>query len=316
MISNRKVCVFFQCCVGIAGFHAHAAVAQGAKVDVCHIPPGNPENVHTITISINALETHLNHGDNIGECEPAQTPEGTPPEEQAARVDVCHIPPGNPENAHTITISENALDAHLAHGDNTGACEPTQPVGKGDPVRPPSACTCPRPGVWRVTNLAGWMECNVMGIKRKDSRPDKNDGAIWILDDGCSTIFSEAYEKHREDFLMDRGRDCLFFGTAQGEEDGAEVIFEAAYKVETPEFITGEAYMDMSSMGFNCTGYSPFEVEFLEPLSEKDYAKLEKTMQKELKKTQETLDEHRELIDAYLKKTNGGKALGGKNGQQ
>ena len=39
-----------------------------------------------------------------------------------AQVQVCHIPPGNPGNFHTITISENALQAHLGHGDLAGAC--------------------------------------------------------------------------------------------------------------------------------------------------------------------------------------------------
>ncbi len=39
------------------------------------------------------------------------------------KVDVCHIPPGNPDNKHTITISNKALDAHLAHGDLAGSCE-------------------------------------------------------------------------------------------------------------------------------------------------------------------------------------------------
>ncbi len=38
------------------------------------------------------------------------------------KVQVCHIPPGNPANFHTITISENALPAHLGHGDLAGAC--------------------------------------------------------------------------------------------------------------------------------------------------------------------------------------------------
>jgi hypothetical protein len=42
------------------------------------------------------------------------------------KVTICHIPPGNPENAHTITISENALAAHINnHGDILGACTPT-----------------------------------------------------------------------------------------------------------------------------------------------------------------------------------------------
>jgi hypothetical protein len=38
------------------------------------------------------------------------------------KVLVCHIPPGNPDNAHTICISENGVPAHLAHGCHLGAC--------------------------------------------------------------------------------------------------------------------------------------------------------------------------------------------------
>ena len=35
---------------------------------------------------------------------------------------LCHIPPGNPNAAHTITVGEPAVDAHLAHGDTEGPC--------------------------------------------------------------------------------------------------------------------------------------------------------------------------------------------------
>ena len=38
------------------------------------------------------------------------------------QVVVCHIPPGNPSNAHTIEVGGPAADAHLAHGDVLGAC--------------------------------------------------------------------------------------------------------------------------------------------------------------------------------------------------
>jgi LPXTG-motif cell wall-anchored protein len=38
------------------------------------------------------------------------------------KVVVCHVPPGNPNNAHNIVISVNALPAHLAHGDTEGPC--------------------------------------------------------------------------------------------------------------------------------------------------------------------------------------------------
>ena len=263
MTTNKKRFLLICCCIGIAGFNVPDVLAQGAKVDVCHVPPGNPDNAHTITISENALGAHLDHGDHVGAC------------------------------------------------DTEPAVEVREP---GDPTR--SACICPKPGVWRVTNHEGYMECNILGIRRKDTRPDKNDGAIWILNDDCSTFFGEAYERNREDMLMDRGRDCLFFGFYPGEEDGNEVIFDMAAKVETEEFITGESYMDMSAMGMKCTGYSPFQIDFLEPLSEKKYAKLEEKMQERLEIVREEIEEHREQIDEYLKETDGGKSLGGMNGQE
>ena len=44
------------------------------------------------------------------------------------KVTICHIPPGNPDNAHTIRVSENAVDAHLAHGDTLGKCPDKNPI--------------------------------------------------------------------------------------------------------------------------------------------------------------------------------------------
>jgi len=37
-------------------------------------------------------------------------------------VTICHMPPGNPAAAHTITVAKPALRAHLGHGDTIGAC--------------------------------------------------------------------------------------------------------------------------------------------------------------------------------------------------
>lgn len=179
----------------------------------------------------------------------------------------------------------------------------------------PSACMCPRAGVWKVTNLEGWMECNALGFKRKMKAKSRNEGALWILDDDCSSLFTEAYKRKREDVLMERGRDCLFFGFAPGEEEGMEVIFDGAYKVESAEYISGEFYLDMSGLGSDCEGYRPFEIEFVEPLKEKDLAKLKKKMEPKLQAVRETLDEYQELIDKYLEETEGGKPYGGRNVQ-
>jgi len=39
------------------------------------------------------------------------------------KVAVCHIPPGNPSKAHTITVGGHAVDRHLDHGDVLGPCD-------------------------------------------------------------------------------------------------------------------------------------------------------------------------------------------------
>ena len=41
------------------------------KVTICHIPPGNPAERHTITVGAPAVAAHVrNHGDEIGACQP------------------------------------------------------------------------------------------------------------------------------------------------------------------------------------------------------------------------------------------------------
>jgi len=39
------------------------------------------------------------------------------------KVTICHIPPGNPSNRHTIRVGASAVPAHLDHGDFEGPCE-------------------------------------------------------------------------------------------------------------------------------------------------------------------------------------------------
>ncbi|WP_375760325.1 hypothetical protein [Corallococcus exercitus] len=47
------------------------------------------------------------------------------------RITLCHIPPGNPANAHTITVGAPAGAAHLRHGDRLGACDGETPTDGG-----------------------------------------------------------------------------------------------------------------------------------------------------------------------------------------
>jgi len=41
---------------------------ESKKIEICHVPPGNPDNAHTLSISVNAMRAHLAHGDYIDEC--------------------------------------------------------------------------------------------------------------------------------------------------------------------------------------------------------------------------------------------------------
>lgn len=51
-------------------------------------------------------------------------------QEDTVKVTVCHIPPGNEANRHSLVISRSALKAHLAHGDKEGPCEEAKPKPK------------------------------------------------------------------------------------------------------------------------------------------------------------------------------------------
>jgi hypothetical protein len=54
------------------------------------------------------------------ECEPCICEEED--EEEIDCIEICHIPPGNPGNMHTICVEEPAVYHHLDHGDYFGPC--------------------------------------------------------------------------------------------------------------------------------------------------------------------------------------------------
>ncbi len=51
---------------------------------LCHIPPGNPNNAHTITVGLAAALAHLNHGDTLGPCGMRVAPETADPLENTS----------------------------------------------------------------------------------------------------------------------------------------------------------------------------------------------------------------------------------------
>lgn len=59
------------------------------------------------------------------------------PYDGAGKVTLCHYPPGNPANAHTLSVGAAAWPAHERHGDTLGPCEwsgePDAGGGEPDP---------------------------------------------------------------------------------------------------------------------------------------------------------------------------------------
>src|SRR2546430_8602100 len=69
MVKRIVLSFFVAMCVLTVGSSVREARAAGDKIDVCHVPPGNPANAHTISVgSQAALAAHLAHGDTQGEC--------------------------------------------------------------------------------------------------------------------------------------------------------------------------------------------------------------------------------------------------------
>jgi hypothetical protein len=107
-----------------------SAVAFGFSLGACATPEGTmQEKLAANGCSVNAPDPRA--------CDPADTKKTT----------VCHVPPGNPDNAHTICVGNAAVPAHLDHGDFLGTCacdteEPdagiiTEPVDGAPPPPPP-----------------------------------------------------------------------------------------------------------------------------------------------------------------------------------
>jgi hypothetical protein len=69
---TRRLSVVVPVVAGLLALHPPAvnAASGNEKVTICHIPPGNPDNRHEITVSIFAVPAHVMlHGDDVGSCD-------------------------------------------------------------------------------------------------------------------------------------------------------------------------------------------------------------------------------------------------------
>lgn len=99
------------------------------KIIICHCPPGNPGNCHTIRVSESAVPAHLAHGDHLGPCGQEEvfcrhgntvvTANPIPGDTMGPcdnPVFMCNL------RLRSIVVRPNAVEAHLAKGHQLGLC--------------------------------------------------------------------------------------------------------------------------------------------------------------------------------------------------
>ena len=99
------------------------------------------------------------------------------------KVVLCHVPPGNPANAQTISVGEAAISAHLAHGDQLGECV-TGCQANDSICDDGNACTS--------DSCAPNGECQHLAVSCNDGNPcttdicDASTGCVSLPNEGAS----------------------------------------------------------------------------------------------------------------------------------
>ena len=117
---------------------------------------------------------------------------------------MCHVPPGNPANAHEISVSPKAADRHLANhaGDALGAC--------------PEPVTCP---CWTAEDLTAVLE-------------------VAAANPFFSVDWCELYH-----YPGDDGDADLEFRYDDGEGSTGWIEFETYFDFDSPQYNECEVYI-------------------------------------------------------------------------
>jgi cysteine-rich repeat protein len=180
LLKFTSLIIFFIVAFSVLAVSVYACTGGGndnhkKKIDICHFQQW--ERPVNITINSNDLMGHLAHGDHVGKCAIWDY------KKYDHKILICHIPKGNPDNAHEIIVDKNALKAHLAHGDHIGKCKTDTPVcGNGDME---TGEQCDDGNTSNNDGCSAVCKLEVCGDGSKQTNEQCDDGNL-INNDGCS----------------------------------------------------------------------------------------------------------------------------------
>ena len=145
---SRARAVFIVGLMALAAFAIQLLGAQSStaapkpKVTVCHATGSATNPFVSISVSENALKNphgHAGHADDLIDPAGGVCPDGANKPDNKA--EVCHV---TPSHVNLLTVSENAVQAHLDHGDylpdTPGTCDrSTTVIDPDDPTKTPAA---------------------------------------------------------------------------------------------------------------------------------------------------------------------------------
>lgn len=201
--------------IGVAGvsFEFGEKPEDDEGVEVCHRPPGNPDNAHTITVGAPAVKAHLAHGDYEGACEgdDDNDPPDADGDDVADDLDICaDTPAGEDVDADGCSCSQRDGD-----GDAVNDCDDLCPDTAAGEAVVEDGCSCSQ----RDGDGDGVNDCD-------DLCPDTAAGAL-VGEDGCVPVSLSA--NAGPDVTVFAGEQVTRVGEGsvlEGEYDPAGLVYE------------------------------------------------------------------------------------------